>query len=427
VKALLTNISTTASHKECRFIKGLVSFFILITILAGLMAACGATQPAAAPAATGSGEKIVIVSSLPRIGPSKAQTDTIANAIKQRLEEDQNQACGGTFSIEYRDWDDATADGQSDPATEASNAKKAAADADVMIYIGTWNSGVAKTSIPILNAIDLVMISPANTYPGLTTSVGAEPGEPDKYYPSGKRNYTRVVPNDNMQGAAGATWAKELGAKAVFILDDTQRYGKNIADMFEAKAKEIGMQIVGREGIDGQAADYRALAAKILDLNPDLVYFGGFPEQNVGQLWKDIRGTGYKGKLMGPDSIKVEGFLKTTGADVAEGTYVTSSGVAFEQLTGKGADWYKNYKAKFNAEPESYAIYGYETANVALAAIKQVCEKNRARIRDAVFATRDFDGALGKWSFDQNGDTTFLGMSGYQVKSGKFEFVQAIK
>jgi branched-chain amino acid transport system substrate-binding protein len=98
--------------------------------------------------------------------------------------------------------------------------------------------------------------------------------------------------------------------------------------------------------------------------------------------------------------------------------------VPFDQLTGKGADWYKNYKAKFNAEPESFAIYGYETANVALAAINRVCEKNRARIRDAVFATKDFDGALGTWSFDQNGDTTLPGMSGYQVKSGKFEFVQ---
>jgi branched-chain amino acid transport system substrate-binding protein len=158
---------------------------------------------------------------------------------------------------------------------------------------------VAKLSIPILNAVDLLMISPANTYPGLTTSAGAEPGEPDKYYPSGKRNYTRVVPNDNVQGAAGATWAKELGAKTLFILDDAERYGKGIADRFEAKAKELGLQVLGHESIDGEAADYGALATKILGLNPDLVYFGGFPEQNVGQLWKDIRSAGYEGKLRG--------------------------------------------------------------------------------------------------------------------------------
>jgi branched-chain amino acid transport system substrate-binding protein len=411
--------------------KAHISFFILITILASLMAACGATQPVAAPtaapAATGRREKIAIVSSLPRTGPSKAENDTIVSAIKQRLEEDQNQACGGTFSIEYRDWDDAATDGGSDPDTEASNAKKAAADADVMVYIGTYNSDVATLSIPILNAVDLVMISPANTYPGLTTSAGAKPGEPDKYYPTGKRNYTRVIPNDNLQGAAGARWTKELGAKTVFILDDAQLYGKGIADIFEAKAKELGLQVLGHKSIDGAAADYGALAAKIIDLKPDLIYFGSTLDPNVVRLWKAIHGAGHKGKIMGPESFMGDALLEAAGIDVAEGTYVTNSGVPFDQLTGKGADWYKNYKAKFNAEPASYAVYGYEAANVALAAINRVCEKNRARIRDAVFATKDFDGALGTWSFDKNGDTTLLDMSGYQVRNGKFEFVQRIK
>jgi branched-chain amino acid transport system substrate-binding protein len=131
--------------------------------------------------------------------------------------------------------------------------------------------------------------------------------------------------------------------------------------------------------------------------------------------------------MMGPDSFMGDTFLEAASVDVAEGTYVTISGLPFDQLTGKGADWYKNYKAKFNAEPASYAIYGYEAANVALAAIDRVCEKNRARIRDAISATKDFDGALGTWSFDKNGDTTLLDMSGYQVRNGKFEFVQAIK
>jgi branched-chain amino acid transport system substrate-binding protein len=420
--------------------KQLVSVFMLITILADLIVACEVTQPAAAPTAapvagqvstaptaTGGRETIAIVSSLPRVGSSKEQSDTIVNAIKQRLEEAQNQACGGTFSIEYRDWDDGAAEGGSDPDAESSNAKKAAADADVMVYIGTFNSSVAPLSIPILNAVDLVMISPANTYPGLTTSAGAKPGEPDKYYPTGKRNYTRVIPNDNLQGAAGAKWAQELGAKTVFILDDAQLYGKGIADIFEAKAKELGLQVLGHMTIDGAAADYDSLAAKIIDLKPDMVYFGGALNPNVAHFWKVIRGAGYKGKMMGPDSFMGDTFLEAASVDVAEGTYVTISGLPFDQLIGKGADWYKNYKAKFKAEPASYAIYGYEAANVALAAIDQVCEKNRARIRDAIFATKDFNGALGTWSFDKNGDTTLLDISGYQVRNGKFEFVQAIK
>jgi branched-chain amino acid transport system substrate-binding protein len=430
-----------------------VSLILLVTILAGLMAACGAgstgggaaaptaapaaaptaapaeAQPTAAPAAGGgAGEKMVIVSSLPRTGSSKGQTDTVVNAIKQRLEEANYQACDGKFTIEYRDMDDATAaKGQWDEAAEASNANKAAAEADVMVYIGTFNSGAAKISIPILNAVDLVMISPANTYPGLTKPGKGEPGEPEKYYPNGKRNYARVVPADDLQGAAGANWAKELGATSVFILDDTQLYGKGIADVFDAKAKEIGLNVLGREGIDGKAADYRALAAKILDLKPDLVYYGGITQNNAGQLWKDIKGEGFTGMMMGPDGISEDAFIEAAGADIAEGTYTTFGGVPPDKLEGPAGEWYKAYKAKFNSEPQPYAIYGYESANVALAAINSVCEKNRAAIRDAVFATKDFNGVLGTWSFDTNGDTSLTTMSGSKVTGGKFQFVQSIK
>jgi len=87
----------------------------------------------------------------------------------------------------------------------------AVADKDTIAYIGTLNSGAAKVSIPILNAANLVMVSPANTYVGLThAGPGTAAGEPGKYYPTGKRNYARVVAADDFQGAADATLAKQL-------------------------------------------------------------------------------------------------------------------------------------------------------------------------------------------------------------------------
>ena len=380
-----------------------------------------------APAAGGSGSVIKIVSSLPRTGSSKGQTDTIVNAIKQRLEEAKNSACNGQYTIQYDDLDDATAAaGKWDAAQEASNANKAVADPSVMVYIGTFNSGAAKVAIPILNPANLVMISPANTYPGLTKPGKGTTNEPDVYYPNKTRNYTRVVPADDLQGAAGARWAQSLGAKKVFILDDTELYGKGIADVFEKVAKDIGLTVVGREGIDGKAADYRALAAKILDAAPDLVYYGGITQNNAGQLWKDIKGEGFKGKLMGPDGIQEQAFIEAAG-DAAEGTYSTFGGVPGPQLEGKGAEWYKSYKAKFNSEPEPYTSYGYESVNVALAAIEKTCKADRAAIRDAVFATKNFDGILGNWSFDANGDTSLTTMSGQTVTSGKWVFAQVIK
>jgi branched-chain amino acid transport system substrate-binding protein len=426
--------------------KGRTSFFLLVAITAGLLAACGASTPAAAPtaapaagaataapaaeaptaaaaapAAGGDATTIKIVSSLPRTGSSKGQSDTVVNAINQRLEQDKNQACNGQFTIKYEDMDDATAAaGKWDPTQEANNANKAAADADVMVYIGTFNSGAAKVSIPILNQAGLVMISPANTYPGLTKPGKGEAGEPDKYYPTGKRNYTRVVPADDLQGAAASNWAKALGVKSVYILHDTETYGKGIADVFRAVSKTNGIEEKGYEGIDKKAQDYKALGSKIKDANPDLVYFGGITQNNAGLLLKDLRAAGYTGKFMGPDGIYEDAFLEAAG-DAAEGAYFTFGGIPGPKMTGKGKEWYDAYKAKFNSEPEVYAVYGYEATNVALNAINKVCKKDRAAILDAVFATKDFDGVTGKFSIDANGDTDSLTMSGVQAKGGKFD------
>jgi branched-chain amino acid transport system substrate-binding protein len=162
---------------------------------------------------------------------------------------------------------------------------------------------------------------------------------------------------------------------------------------------------------------------KIKDLGPDLVYFGGIVDNNAPQLLKDLRAVGMtpdKVKFMGPDGIDTPSFVDGAGADVAEGTYTTIAGLPAEKLGPKGQEYYKKYKEKFGLDAESYGIYGYEAANVSLAALNKACKKDRAAIRDAVFATKDFDGVLGKWSFDANGDTTLADIQGFIVKDGKW-------
>lgn len=378
---------------------------------------------------TASGNTIKIVSSLPMTGSALGQTQTIVNGIKQVLDENKSTACDGKLKIEYEALDDATAAaGKWDPAQETANANKAVADNNVVAYIGTFNSGAAKLSIPVLNQADLVMISPANTYPGLTKPGKGEANEPNVYYPNGKRNFTRVVPADDLQGAAGANWAKSLGVKKVYILDDQELYGKGIADIFDATAKKLGLEVLGHEGIDSRASDYRALMTKIKALNPDMIYFGGLTQNNAGQLIKDMRNVGMtadKVKFMGPDAIFEQALIDAAGKD-AEGVYATFGGLPGKELSGAGKTWYENYKAKYNAEPEAYAAYGYEAAKVVVDAINKVCKNDRASIRDAVLATKDFKGVLGTWSFDANGDTSLTKMSGNVVKNGKFEFATVL-
>ncbi len=391
----------------------------------------GTSSPASSvDSATSQNTSVKIVSSLPMTGSSLGQAQTIVNGIQQVIDENKSTACDGKVKIEYEVMDDATAAaGKWDPAQVTSNANKAVADPSVVAFIGHYNSGAAKLSIPILNQANLVMVSPANTYPGLTKQGLGEPNEPEVYYPNGKRNYTRVVPTDDLQGSAGANWAKSLGVKKVYILDDQELYGKGLADIFEASAKKLGIEVLGHEGIDPKASDYRALMTKIKALGPELIYYGGITQNNGGQLIKDARNVGMtpdQVKIMGPDGTFEQALIDAAGKD-AEGYYATFGGVPGAELTGAGKTWYENYKAKYNAEPEAYAAYGYEAAKVIYDAIDQVCKNDRAAIRDAVMGTKDFKGVLGTWSFDSNGDTSLSTMSGNVVKNGKFEFATVLK
>lgn len=420
-------------------LRGLAVAFLVVGI------ACGKPQPPAPatpapekkepearknePAETqpqGDPTVIKIVSSLPRTGSAKAQTDTIVNGIVMALEEAGWKA--GSFALKYDDLDDATAaEGKWTAEKEAANADQAIKDKDVMVYIGTYNSGAAKIAIKALNPANLVMISPANTWPGLTKPGKGDPGEPDVYYPNGKRNYCRVVPADDIQGVVGADWAKKLGAKKVFIVDDREVYGKGIADLFKARAEQIGLRVLGQEGIDSNAQEFKPLMTKIKSLEPDLIYFGGTTQTKAGQIAKDMVAVGLTCKLMVPDGCFEDAFIESAGAEnLNERCFVTFGGMPPEKLTGKGKEFVERYTKKYGKMPEAYAVYGYEAAKVAIEAVKRAGKKDRDAIRAATLSIRNFDGALGKWSFDKYGDTSLRAMSGNIVRKGKFEFVAVL-
>jgi branched-chain amino acid transport system substrate-binding protein len=242
------------------------------------------------------------------------------------------------------------------------------------------------------------------------------------------------VAADDLQGLAGAKWAAKLGAKNVYVLDDTELYGKGIADVFNKEAPGQGLTVLGRDGIDGKATDYKALAEKIKATNPDLVYFGGITQNNAGQLWRDLRDAMPNVKLMGPDGILEDAWIQAAG-EAAEGTYITFGGLPADKLTGKGADFLKNYNAKYpNNPPQAYTAYGYEAAGTVIAAIEKAAATNpadmsalRAAVLKAVSETKDYEGALGKWSFNQEGDTSLTAMSGNIVKDGKFAFDSVVE
>jgi branched-chain amino acid transport system substrate-binding protein len=343
----------------------------------------------------------------------------------------------GDFTIKYTDLDDssAAAGGDWDGAVAQANATTAANDPDAMVFIGHFNSGAAKLTIPILNNACLVMISPANTYPGLTTAVEGvtEPGEPDSYYPNGYRNYTRVISTDNKQGGAGAAWAKELGATKAYVLDDTQVYGKGLARSWALSAKDLGIEVVSggtSEGFDAKATDYNALAQKIKDSGADFIYIGSITGQNTGKLWKDLRAAMPDIGIMSGDGVFEKAWYDGAG-DAGNDTYLTFGGVGpNEQTSEAGKKWVADFKAAHDGEdPPVYGIYGAAAAQVAVDALNRAAVTNdRWEVLKAVFETKDFESYLGTFSVKPDGDITLAEATGYQVVDSwppKFEKVLA--
>jgi branched-chain amino acid transport system substrate-binding protein len=372
-----------------------------------------------------------IVSDLPLQGSARPQQETVVNAITLALEERDYMA--GDVQIEYTSQDDATAQaGKWDEARCSENAQSAAQNEDIVGWIGPYNSGCAAVEIPILNQAGLAMVSHANTALGLTKE-GGEPAEPEQYYPTGERNYTRVIVADDKQGRAGATWMRDEGIQSVYILDDQETYGKGLADQFEQAAEELGINVLGRESIDGNAANYRSLMAQIAQTNPDAIYFGGITQNNAGQLVSDKVGAGMSNEevlFMGPDGILEEEFLNAAG-DAAEGIYVTFGGLPASELSGAGQEFVSKYEERFpDSSIEAYTAYGYEAANVMLDAIERAYNADGEVTREGVvrelFATQDYSGTLGTWSFDADGDTTLTELSGNRVENGEFQFDRVI-
>ena len=229
-----------------------------LAAIAGLaLAACGGSGSSA--------KTLVISSDLPLQGASKDSNDSTNMAMElylEQIDEDANtegvQFAG--YTLEFKPYDNATAaTGSWDEAQCTKNANDHVANDNEIAVMGTYNSGCAKLIVPILNQDPngpMLMVSDANTNPGLTKTW--DPGEPEKYYPTGVRNYARVATTDDLQGSAAAQFMKQdLGVTKCYILNDNETYGQGVAKAFEDEAKKIA---VGRDIMEDLAM--RALGAR---------------------------------------------------------------------------------------------------------------------------------------------------------------------
>lgn len=405
---------------------------LMVAALAFVAVGCGGDDEEAAPAeeapAEAEGTTVKVVSSLPMQGSDRVQTTEMVEAIKFVLEQNNNQA--GPHTIEFEAFDDATAaKGAWDEAKCAENARTFAGDTSIVAVIGTYNSGCAAIEIPILNEAGVAMVSPANTYTGLTKSgPGTEPGEPDKYFPTGERNYTRVVASDDNQGKIGASYMKDtLGVTKVFILDDKELYGKGVADSFESSATDIGLEVAGHEGWDKDAPNYRALMTKIKASGADGIYIGGISTNNGGQLVKDkvaIVGDNEGVKLLVSDGFVITSLFEEAGEGNLEGAFGTAPTTPPENLTGEGKQFADDLAAKLGVENLNvYTIYAAAAAQVTVDAIGR-SDGSREDVIAKLFET-NVDSVVGTMSFNAEGDPENATESVYKATAGVWEYLES--
>jgi branched-chain amino acid transport system substrate-binding protein len=360
-----------------------------------VVAACGGT---------GGGDKVIKVGiSLPLSGSSLASAGPAEKGAKLAIKEFKLEG----YKVEASVLDHAV-NGVHDPQQGAKDMTTFVSDAAVMAVVGPFNSSVAKVQIPISNEGGLFQCSPANTNPDLTKGAPGEELRPKDFI-----NYVRVAATDDIQGPAVATFGiKQLGLKSVAIIDDTETYGKGLADAFEAEWKKLGGTVVGREGAPKGTTDYLPILTKFKDANPDAVFYGGVTATGGGLVRKQMPQAGLGDiPYLGGDGIQ-DGRGDTAGSfiniagEAAANSF--SSVAAIAEYPGKAA-FAEKYEAEYKEAPGAYSASGYACAQVVLEAIKGAAAKGDVT-RDAVrVAGTDtaakWNTVLGEIMFDAVGDT----------------------
>jgi branched-chain amino acid transport system substrate-binding protein len=404
---------------------------ITTTCVAALaLAGCGDDEDSGDSASAATAKTVTVYSSLPLQGASRPISEAVSNGIEMALDEAGGRA--GDAAVTYESLDDSTAQaGAWTPEATSANARKVAQHDGPVVYIGELNSGATAVSLPILNEAGIPQIS-TNTAVGLTTDEpGSTPGEPDKYYPSGSRTFVRVSPKDTVQGSALATLMKQDGCTSVQVLNDKEVYGAGLAENIIRSAEAQGLAIAGNEAIDKVAANYRSLAARAAGEGVDCVVYAGITANNAVQLFKDFATALPDARLYGADGISDESFTDPGQGGIPEAvarrTRVTVATLAPEEYPREGQEFFAEYERRYgDANPDPWAIYGYEAMRLAIDAIERSGTAENADVLAALFETSDRESVLGTYSIDENGDTTLTDYGVYSIEDGELVFEETV-
>lgn len=380
--------------------KKILASVLSATLLLAL-AGCGGTKTGGSDG-TGSTITMKLPSVSPLSGGQSTLGTAIANGVKLAIADKYDEL--KKLGIDLKEFPQ---DDQAEPTNGPTIANRLISDKEVFAVIGTLNSGVAKTIAPVLMPEHVAMVSPANTAIVLTES--------------GYGNYNRIVARDDFQGPAAAKATQStLKAKSVYVLHDKTEYGQGLAAEYAKEAKKLKLDVKGEEGINPKDTDFSAVITKVMQTNPDVIFYGGIYD-TASLLFKQATEKGFKGSYIGGDGLDSKDIVEKSG-DAGNQVYYTS---VADNLYGtkEGKAFYDKYKAKFNAEPDTYAIYGYDSALVAIEGIAKWAKDNkgktptRADIEKAIRQTKGVKGLTGEITFNEKGDNPNAKVFLFQIKN----------
>jgi ABC-type branched-subunit amino acid transport system substrate-binding protein/glutamine cyclotransferase len=353
---------------------------------------------------------VLVASDLPLQGTVGADARAMADAIRLVLDERDFKA--GRFNVGYRSCDASTKQtGNWETRRCGANANSYASADKLVAVIGPWSSFCAEVEIPILNRAKrgpLAMVSPSNTSVGLTRHDNTPEGnrnEPDVYYPTGERNYMRVIGTEDLHGGAMAVLAKQRGLRRVYVLDDGNDLWKGLLSIpFRRAAKRLGVPVVGASSYDPGAKDISDVIDRIAEARPDGVVLGGDPLFGADRVVKALRDRlGREPTIMGGFFFAfVPDVLRRMGRD-AHGIYFASSDLPRTALPLE-REGRRFARALGNAN-SPFVLETGQAAEIVLDAIAR-SDGTRPSVLRELRKTRVRDGILGDFRFDANGDIT---------------------
>lgn len=379
------------------------------------------------------GATLTVYSSLPLSGPQAAHSEAIVDGIRLALQESRGRA--GGFPVRYISLDDALPQsGGWEPGQVARNAGQVIQDGSSMALIGDFDSGASAVSIPILNKLGVAQISPASTYTGLTTGgAGAELGEPQKYYPAGRRTFVRLVPRDTVQAVALVRLLGQSGCRGVAVADDKAAFGEGLARLVEAQAIDTGLRVVDVEGVDPDALSYVPYAQTIRDEGADCMLYTGAASGGASALFRDVAAALPSARLFASNDLCDAGFAAAGGPlpqPAARHFRCVAPPLGVFAYPGGRAFAAAYLRAYGRRVADSYALYGYEAMRLVLDTIRSLGGDGGSRdaFLPALMKTHDRSSPLGRYSITPAGDSTLGRYGVYRLGGdGDAVYVRALR